>query len=315
MPLKTRPSQAGGESGPHSLNTQTAPDCRRRRIVELRASTQLSVPTGDKVSKRKGKSSCVSGDLDKQAGPRSAGRACNAMLIRITKNAGRFMLRRMGYDVVLCPREPLAHVRPEFRHLTNSAAGIQKLLDEFTFETVLDVGCGAGQQTDIFLKHGKQVTTVDYGRSVYFETNHGPTTTLIGEFCNMHFDGQYDCVWASHILEHQTNAGLFLNKLHSVTKEDGVICVTVPPVHHRVLGGHVSLWTGGLLLYNLVLAGFDCKHASILRYGFNITVIVKKRSVDVPDLVYDKGDVDAIAEFLPAGLKEGFDGNITRLNW
>ena len=42
------------------------------------------------------------------------------------------------------------------------------LLKKFKFSTVLDVGCGQGVHSEIFLQAGKEVTALDYGESVYF---------------------------------------------------------------------------------------------------------------------------------------------------
>jgi hypothetical protein len=93
----------------------------------------------------------------------------------------------------------------------------------------------------------------------------------------MTFDSRFDCVWASHVLEHQLNVGLFLRKIFEVANEGAAVCVTVPPSQPKILGGHVSFWNAGLLLYNLVHAGFDCRDASVLRYGYDISVIIRKR--------------------------------------
>ena len=91
----------------------------------------------------------------------------------------------------------------------------------------------------------------------------------------------------------------------------------------ETVGGHVSLWNAGLLLYRLVLAGFDCSDASVLTYGYNISVIVKKKSIHVLDeLSYDRGDLKIISKYMPQGLKIrpvdrdiSFNGNIKRINW
>jgi len=233
----------------------------------------------------------------------------------------RRLVRRTGYDVVpYCGGRAKAvdvqrALRPEFQQIRFAGAALQTLLDEYQFETVLDIGCGAGEHSAAFLRYGKQVTGLDYGQSVYFEENRDRAKILIGDFVEMSFDRQFDCVWASHVLEHHRNVGLFLSKVFAVTKEGGVACITVPPMHQQLWGGHLSLWNEGLLLYNMVLAGFDCSAARVLRYGINISVIVRKKTAQLPPLVYDKGDVDRIAAFLPAGMRENCDGELVCVNW
>jgi len=120
------------------------------------------------------------------------------------------------------------------------------------------------------------------------------------------------------------NVQNFLLKVRDALTENGILAITVPPLKHKIVGGHVSLWNGGLMLYRLVLAGFDCKEAKILRYSNNISVILRKREVDVlGDIEYDRGDIRKIRKFLPPGLNyetrdkidDPFDGNILRHNW
>ena len=92
---------------------------------------------------------------------------------------------------------------------------------------------------------------------------------------------------------------------------------------NTIVGGHVSIWNAGLVLYRLILAGCDCRDAAILRYGYNISVIVQKKSIHVLDKVnYDKGDIRTLAPYWPQSIKmrhkeydDAFYGWITRLNW
>lgn len=125
------------------------------------------------------------------------------------------------------------------------------------------------------------------------------------------------------VLEHQLNIQDFLVKVNSLIKENGVLAITVPPLKNTIVGGHVSLWNAGLLIYRLVLAGFDCKEASVCTYGYNISVIVKKRSIFVLDqIAYDVGDLNILSKYFPKGLKyfnsekdKPFYGKIRKLNW
>jgi SAM-dependent methyltransferase len=218
-------------------------------------------------------------------------------------------------------QEPLPELRGEFSHLF-AAHALQQLLDNFNFTSVLDIGCGSGNHSDIFLNYGKDVTAIDYGHSDYFEKNRSVVKTLIGDFNTFIFDRQFDCVWCSHILEHQPNPNLFLQKVFSLLPEGGVLALTVPPFKPEIVGGHVSFWNAGLVLYHLVLAGFNCREASVLEYGYNISVLLRKTSVRLPSLAFDRGDIRRLKAFLPAELRyhsnEGddpFDGNIRRLHW
>lgn len=210
----------------------------------------------------------------------------------------------------------------EYRGMSLSGRALWKLIRDYDFHTVLDIGSGEGHQAAVLLSQGKSVTALDYGESPYFKARDPSISTLIGDFNTLDFPEQFDCTWASHVLEHQLNPHAFLRKIHAVTKEGGAVAITVPPLKHRIVGGHLTLWNGGLLLYHLVMAGFDCKEASILQYGYNISVIVRKKSIDFPNVVFDMGDIKTIRPYLPEDLHylstsndDSFDGNILKLNW
>ncbi|NIR93658.1 MAG: class I SAM-dependent methyltransferase, partial [Gammaproteobacteria bacterium] len=92
------------------------------------------------------------------------------------------------------------------------------MLRNYEFDSVLDIGCGAGTHADILLKHGKHVTAIDYGKSSYFERmkQQKGIKTIIGDINNHSFDELFDGVWASHVLEHQLTPHLFLKRLHGL---------------------------------------------------------------------------------------------------
>lgn len=233
-------------------------------------------------------------------------------------------LRRLARSVERARHQSYVRGHPARDRKLRAGLALAKLVDDYAFDTVLDVGCGAGEHSERFLEAGKQVTALDYGDSHYFRQNKGRVQALIGDFMTMPFETPFDAVWCSHVLEHQLNVQLFLEKLVASAREGGVLALTVPPLKHLIAGGHVSLWNGGLLLYRMVLAGVDCREARLLAYGNNISLLVRKRSITVLDrLEYDRGDLKKIREFLPEGLRyklddpvdTPFDGDILRLNW
>lgn len=114
---------------------------------------------------------------------------------------------------------------------------IEQLVAKEDFETVLDIGSGAGEHASYFLSHGKQVTAIDLGNSPYFAKRDDHINVLIGNFNEVIFPQQYDCVWASHVLEHQPNVQLFLGRIHAVLREGGVLAITMPPLKHEIVGG------------------------------------------------------------------------------
>lgn len=95
------------------------------------------------------------------------------------------------------------------------------LLKNYAFDSVLDVGCGEGIHSDIFLKAGKKVTAIDYGKSPYFSRMKSEPGFLciFDDFMTHDFGNEkFDCVWCSHVLEHQLNVQDFLTKLVGLVK-------------------------------------------------------------------------------------------------
>lgn len=163
---------------------------------------------------------------------------------------------------------------------------------------LLDIGSGSGEHAKGFRRAGFEVTTLDL--------NH--PADIGGDYLYTPFDEPFDCLWASHVLEHQRNPGWFLDKCRCDLKEGGLLAITVPPRKDDIVGGHVTLWNAGLLLYNLVLAGFDCADAEAYVDGYDISVLVRNHGAVLPDLNMDHGDIDLLARFFPVPVSEGFDG-------
>lgn len=215
------------------------------------------------------------------------------------------------------PFEVRFNLSSPFDGLQFGGACLEKLLLEHgtEFQTVLDIGSGEGLHAEILRQFGKDVTEVDLGESEYYLKNDVNRNILHGDYLDMSFPRQFDMVWACHVLEHQKNVNHFLCKVFLDLRVGGMLGVTVPPLKHEVVGGHLTIWNAGLLLYNLVLAGFDCHAARILQYDYNISVIVQKEPIDLPKLSYDKGDIEKLLQFFPSGLSEPFNGDIRELNW
>lgn len=195
---------------------------------------------------------------------------------------------------------------------------IDFLLKNKNFDTVLDIGSGAGKQAEIFSKHNKKVTAVDLGNSAYYAKN--SFSTIETNFFDYDTENTFDLVWGSHILEHQLNVGLFIQKAYQHVKEKGLLALTVPPLKPSIVGGHLTFWNMGLIFYNLVINGIDCSNAHGLQYGYNISVIVdvdKNSVIDIDslNLSYDVGDLEKLSKYFPFEAKQGFNGNLTRFNW
>ena len=219
---------------------------------------------------------------------------------------------KTALNAVTLPKLP-----DDFKALPRSSHALFKLISDFEFETVLDIGSGAGEHANILHNYGKKVTALDLGSSVYAKEKSEITyyDFINGNFYNLDAEKKYDCIWASHVLEHQPNPGEFIQKCISLLNQNGILAITVPPLKDEIEGGHLSLWNAGLLIYQLVFNGLDCEDASILTIGYNTTVIVKKKIRDNLELTWDNGDIRLLGNYFPDFVDEPFDGRIIKHNW
>lgn len=198
---------------------------------------------------------------------------------------------------------------------------MEALLAETGIKTVLDVGCGAGEHARHMADAGKHVTGVDpAAKDEWYEPfNHGRALITARDYRETDFHEAFDAVWSCHVLEHVDDPQAMLRKMFSDLRPGGLLAITVPPAQHAVAGGHFTLWNAGLLLYHLVRAGFDCRHARVKQYGYNLSVLVRKVSVPADAIPTDANyPIETLKDYLPEGLawEAGtFNGDIRNLNW
>ena len=235
---------------------------------------------------------------------------------KVKREIKRLFTRKQEKQVMpAVPVENIETADAPFDSVPFADLSLQKLCVDYKFDSVVDIGSGAGLHSAVFREQGKNVTAVDFGSSVYFDRRESDYTYVRGDFMTLDFQRKFDCAWASHVLEHQPNPGAFISRMMEIVVENGVIAITVPPLKHEIVGGHLSLWNAGLLLYQLVFAGLDCRDAAVRSWGYNVSVIAFNRRRPHVDLDYDSGDVERLKEFFPLEVKEGFDGRIEKVNW
>lgn len=162
-------------------------------------------------------------------------------------------------------------------------------------DSVLSVGeTYDGQHATVMRQSNIEVTTIDMQSPADY----------VGDYMAVDFTPQ-ETIWCSHVLEHQRNPGHFLDKMYQELTTGGWLFLTVPPQKSKLAGGHVTIWNGTVLIYQLILAGFDCREADVWRYGYNISCVVQKTEPPMlEDLVYDKPDKPKIAKYFPQDFSE-----------
>lgn len=194
---------------------------------------------------------------------------------------------------------------------------LNKILNEYGYGTSVDIGGGCGDHWKILSVTSNSFTGIDAIRPPGFSDINGVWIEKNFPYINsMDIPENVDLVWCSHCLEHQLNPHEFLRGLFHLADDNGVVAITVPPMKDRIVGGHVTLWNAGLLLYNMILAGFDCSEARVFSDDNDVSVIVRKKRIDqLPDLNFARGDIEKLSQFFPFEAKQGFNGKILSHNW
>lgn len=199
---------------------------------------------------------------------------------------------------------------------------IFKLFCTFPFKSVLDVGAGDAKSSLEFVKNRRQTDIIELSTSYYFKKKMKNFNKIyIGDFVKKKFSKKYDAIYISHVLEHQENIKLFLDKVFSSLKKKGFLCIIVPPRKPFIISGHYNFFNQGLLCYRLVMSKFNCQKIKIITYDYNIGIILKKKEIKkFPKLRGDIGDLDKLKNYFPKKFREnrdfleGFNGDIQFIN-
>ena len=184
---------------------------------------------------------------------------------------------------------------------------IERVVQYDDIDTVLDIGSWNGAHAAYLRSYGKNVSTVDFNVQADYT----------GNYLDLDLP-KFDCIWCSHTLEHQTNVGQFLRKCFDDLNDNGLLAITVPSMEKygtRVVDGHMTYWNAGVLLYNLIVAGFDCSDARVATYNNEVSVLVKKVKAALPRISSDRGEISRLSSFFPMDVEQGFDGSVKEVNW
>lgn len=150
-----------------------------------------------------------------------------------------------------------------------------RVLKDYKFDSVLDIGCGDGHEVEIFRTMASRVVGINADPNPAFPCD------FFGDYQDYKADDTFDVIWCSHVLEHVRNTGLFLEKVFDDLSDGGLLALSVP-YHDFKAGwdtfilGHNTRYNVCLLIFQLVAAGFDCRHISYRVYCGQISVLIKK---------------------------------------
>ena len=141
------------------------------------------------------------------------------------------------------------------------------------FKTCLDIGSGEGVHTAVLRHAGFEVFQVDkYSNTAEYKV----------DFIEHQFDKKFDVIFCSHVVEHQRNIGLFLDKIYDLLSDVGVLIISAPnhPVE-TLVEGHLNSFIFPLFLQHMIHAGFDCKNGKYLSTVENSFIVSKANNFDV----------------------------------
>jgi SAM-dependent methyltransferase len=263
--------------------------------------------------------------MEKMLRPRTAlpGEQFRAELMQQDERTARFTGN--GLTVIFTPQEqyPFTHIRIENtdgdvfeERLKYSHLGLGRFLTGFDCTTVLEIGSESGVAARAAAFAGKKVTTCEI-----LDTY---DASFSGDYLDLKVNERFDAIWCSHVLEHQRYLGRFLDKMFDDLKDGGILAVTVPAALSPLLHGHVNIFTPGLLLYNLVCAGFDCADAQLKTYDWQFSIILRKKPNGLRRISYGSerlGGVPHLNSLFPEPFCSGFTpdghvwGEVERVNW
>lgn len=210
-----------------------------------------------------------------------------------------------------------------------SYEALEKIINDEGHRSVLDIGCGQGIQGRFMSDYGKEVT----GLTVSSEDGYDGKclkNVIRADFMTAEFTQKYDILWASHILEHIMDVEGFLRKMREIIAPGGCLALTVPR-ETSILLPHIHSFSAGRLLRYLLCAGYDCRNAQILEYGYNISIILPEvfyieKKFDIDGFINESANTtgaDDLFKYLPKEIKllkswdniYYFNGNIYELNW
>ena len=145
------------------------------------------------------------------------------------------------------------------------------------YKTAIDIGSGAGIQTEVLRAAGLKVFQLDkYSDKAEYKV----------DFISHNFDRKFDIVYCSHVIEHQRNVGNFLDKIFDVMSDDGLLLISAPKHPAELLvNGHLNCFYSTYFIQQLIHAGFDLKNGKYLSclHAENAAIVSKAKNFELSE--------------------------------
>jgi SAM-dependent methyltransferase len=96
---------------------------------------------------------------------------------------------------------------------------------------LLEIGCNTGYFCKVAKDEGWQPTGIELSATMAEHANRTyGIETRAGDWTQMKFEGPFDAIYCSHVIEHIPNPEEWLLKFRGILKPGGIICLSVPNV-------------------------------------------------------------------------------------
>ena len=153
-----------------------------------------------------------------------------------------------------------------------------------TYKTAIDIGSGEAKHTEILRAAGLEVFQLD---------KYSDTAEYKVDFIEHKFDRKFDVVFCSHVIEHQRNVGIFLDKVFDIMSDDGLLLISAPKhPAESLIEGHLNCFITTYFVQHLLHAGFDLKIGKYLSCTVieNAAIVSKARNFDLNERKEDGYD-------------------------
>ena len=166
----------------------------------------------------------------------------------------------------------------------NFARRIFSLIRNKKYKTLLDLGCGLGQDSIYFAKKGFQVTAVDFSKSGLdkIPQNIKNLKIIQQDIKNLKFkSNSFDVIYTHlslHYFSDEITTKIF-NKLHLILKKKGIIFIKCKSTEDSLFGKGEKIAPNIFLRKNHVRHFFDKEYMRSKLSKFNILKIRKTSSI------------------------------------
>lgn len=205
-------------------------------------------------------------------------------------------------DDHLRAREPAAHRRSNLVRRLGLQSG-----------SMLEIGCGSGNFLNVMRQKGWRCIGLepDSQYSDYARKTFGVTieNSFFEQFAT---DQQFDLICSFHVIEHVPDVNEFLNKIHALLHETGVVFLEYPSIDNVYTHNietffwdvHINTFTNKTMRLFMQKHGFDIiEQRRTKQFCY---VIARKASVK-PQVVFDGADIDRIRSIIktyrPTGVR------------